>query len=129
MSVGNLGEAPAIPWPLSHLYAWRSRLVRDLFSEVAGKMKVAYVDLFTPAGEQSPFQEHPQQHYSRDGLHPSAAGYGVWYEKLRTTQPLGKWLGRGASGGSSGKGPERQPDKASDKVAHKDIDNHKEVCE
>ena len=93
MSTGNLSEAPALPWPLEHLFGWRARVVRDLFAALAGQHGARYVNLFTAPGDPNPFLESPRTYYARDFLHPSGAGYGVWYPKLRAQVPLHDWLG------------------------------------
>lgn len=92
ISVGNLGNAPALPWPLSALYSRRSQMVRDVFVEAARRHGVHYLDLIAQSGTDSPFKTQPDKYYSRDGLHPSGAGYGVWYESLIAAHPLKDWL-------------------------------------
>lgn len=94
MSTGNLGLAPALPWPVDLLFAWRARVVRDVFSEAAQRHGARYVDLFIAPGAENPFREDPGRYHAVDGLHPSAAGYGLWYEKLRAQLPLAEWLDR-----------------------------------
>lgn len=97
MSSGDLGAAPALPWPLSRLFSRRSHIVRDVFSRTAAQSKARYVDLFVDAQADNPFLAEPDRYHARDGLHPSSAGYGAWYETLREQLPLTDWLGRAAS--------------------------------
>jgi lysophospholipase L1-like esterase len=92
MTVGDVGSAPAIPWPVSLLLSRRAATLRALFAEEAGKRGVAYVDMHVPAAQTDPFARDPDKYYARDGLHPSAAGYGLWYERLKRKTPLDSWL-------------------------------------
>ena len=87
MSTGDVGRAPAIPWPLSALYSRRTRAVRALFIELASANDIDYVDLFDPRPD-NPFIRDPQKYYARDGLHPSAAGYGVWFARLMAVSSI-----------------------------------------
>ena len=87
MSTGDLGAAPALPWPLAPLFSARSREVRDRFARAAAAHGADYVDLFTGPGDRV-FSEEPGRYYARDGLHLSGAGYGVWYEQLRAASAL-----------------------------------------
>jgi lysophospholipase L1-like esterase len=97
MSSGDLGAAPALPWPLSRLFSWRSHIVRKVFSRTAAQSKARYVDLFVDVEADNPFLAEPDRYHARDGLHPSSAGYGAWYETLREQLPLTDWLGRAVS--------------------------------
>lgn len=87
MSTGDLGSAPALPWPVNALFSRRSQAVRDSFAAAAQRHGVDYVDLFSPE-RTDPIEEAPQRHYASDGLHLSGAGYGVWYERLRDATAL-----------------------------------------
>jgi lysophospholipase L1-like esterase len=87
MSTGDLGEAPAIPWPLDTVFSKRARAVRDRFAAAAEAHGADYVDLFAPAGD-NPFARDPDRYYASDGLHLSGAGYGIWYERLRAATAL-----------------------------------------
>ncbi len=91
MSTGDVGQAPAFPWPLDHWYSRRTREVRALFMELAAKNNIDYVDLFDP-GADNPFRREPQIYYARDGLHPSAAGYGAWFARLMATSAISEVL-------------------------------------
>ncbi|WOJ92594.1 SGNH/GDSL hydrolase family protein [Congregibacter variabilis] len=92
VSVGDLGEAPSVPWPLSKLLSYRSRVVRDIFLEAASNKNVHFLDLLRLSKEGSPFKKNPKKYYAKDGLHPSSDGYGVWYQNLRSSTPLNQWL-------------------------------------
>jgi len=92
ISTGDLGDAPAIPWPLSYLFTARAAMIRDLFAQLAGELGCDYVDLWLPAGEPNPFTRDPGRYYARDGLHPAGPGYAAWYDTLREQVPLHEWL-------------------------------------
>jgi lysophospholipase L1-like esterase len=87
MSTGDLGEAPAIPWPLDTVFSGRSRAIRDRFAKAAESHGADYVDLFAPAGD-NPFARDPDRYYASDGLHLSGDGYGIWYDRLRAATDL-----------------------------------------
>ena len=89
---GLVGRAPAIPWPLSTAYNLRSRQVRDRLATLALLRDVAFVDLDSGAADGDPFADDPQHFYAGDGLHPSGAGYGLWYDTLARQVPLRAWL-------------------------------------
>jgi lysophospholipase L1-like esterase len=92
MTIGDLGKAPALPWPLSQIFSWRAGVVRDVLREAARRQDVHYLDLLPPADQESPFLQDPARYYSRDYLHPSGDGYGVWYRQLLSETPLAAWL-------------------------------------
>jgi lysophospholipase L1-like esterase len=87
MSTGDVGRAPAFPWPLDALYSRRTRVVRALFMELAAANNIDYVDLFDPRAD-NPFRREPAKYYARDGLHPSAAGYGEWFTRLMAVSSI-----------------------------------------
>lgn len=95
MSTGDVGQAPAFPWPLDAWYSRRTRQVRALFMELAAANDIDYVDLFDP-GADNPFRREPQKYYARDGLHPSAAGYGAWFVRLMANSSISDVLAAAA---------------------------------
>ena len=90
---GDVGTAPALPWPVSAIYSFRSSQLRRRLEIVAGLRDVSFVDLEAFA-ESDPFENDPGENYSRDGLHPSGNGYGHWYAALENEVPLALWLDR-----------------------------------
>ena len=83
LTSGNVGTAPMFPYPLRLIYTRRTLQVRDLFKKTADQHDVTYIDLFKPYNE-DPFAEDPDTYYADDKFHPSGAGYGVWYENVKT---------------------------------------------
>jgi lysophospholipase L1-like esterase len=92
MTVGDVGSAPAVPWPISMLLSRRAAKLRSIFAEEAERRGVSYLDMYVPDGRRDPFARDPGTFYARDGLHPSAAGYGLWYQHLEREAPLQRWL-------------------------------------
>jgi lysophospholipase L1-like esterase len=91
MSTGDLGAAPALPWPVAPVYSARSRAVRDRFLAAARDHGVDYVDLFSGPGDNG-FRQEAERYYARDGLHLSGAGYGTWYDRLTAATALPEQL-------------------------------------
>lgn len=60
----------------------RTLVAREIFIRLSGELGVTYVDLYTEP-ENDLFLKHPERYFAIDGLHPSGAGYGLWYEILR----------------------------------------------
>ena len=82
MSTGNVGGASAFTGERAQELEERSRVFRDMFEAVASDTPLTYVDLFVEP-ENDPFVAEPSVYLSWDGLHPSAAGYGEWYDSLQ----------------------------------------------
>jgi len=88
----NVGNAPFFPRPLSWLLSHRARLLHRLARASAGTVGAAYVDLYRePAAD--PFAQDPQRLIAADRLHPSDAGYAVWFDELERQAPLSGLLG------------------------------------
>jgi lysophospholipase L1-like esterase len=87
MSTGDLGAAPALPWPIDRLFSARSRRVREVFSAAAARHGADYVDLFSGAGIEQ-FDRNAEDYHAADGLHLSGEGYGIWYQRLTAATEL-----------------------------------------
>ena len=90
MPAGNVGNARFFVPPVSWLMTSRSRELHDLVRAAALRYQAAYVNLFLEH-ETDPFVANPQL-TAPDGLHPSDAGYVVWYRELLAQTHLGKHL-------------------------------------
>lgn len=83
MSSGNVGAAAYFvkhgqPDPALEAL---TRTAREIFIRVSNEYGVMYVDLFEePANDL--FLREPDTYLALDGLHPSSAGYALWYQKL-----------------------------------------------
>lgn len=84
LTAGDIGRAPFFPHAVSWLFTRRTRLVRKIFQATALQKGVQYVDLFVPQVDDV-FAGNPRRYYTSDLLHPSADGYGVWFEEVRQT--------------------------------------------
>lgn len=91
----NVGNAPFFPRPLSWLLSRRARLLHRLARASAGTVGAAYVDLYREHAA-DPFAQDPQRLIAADRLHPSDAGYAVWFDELERQAPLSRLLGMGA---------------------------------
>ncbi len=84
---GNVGNAPFFMPPLSWLMARRSRTLHGLVRQSAADHGAIYVNLYKDKAD-DPFAQRPDELNARDGLHPSDAGYVLWYEALNTQAAL-----------------------------------------
>lgn len=83
MSSGNVGTAAAYTGtPEATEYDTLSRSYREMFMTEAKNAGVTYIDLFHEPTEDV-FYLEPEVYLAIDGLHPSDAGYGVWYAALQ----------------------------------------------
>lgn len=80
MPAGNVGNAPFFWAPVSWLMTWRSRQLHALVRQAAARHAVSYVNLFHERAD-DPFVLQPHLN-AADGLHPSDAGYQVWFGEL-----------------------------------------------
>jgi lysophospholipase L1-like esterase len=80
MPAGNVGNAPFFVAPLSWLMTWRSRRLGAFAGEAAARHGAVFVKLFREAAD-DPFVLRPELN-AADGLHPSDAGYRVWFGEL-----------------------------------------------
>ena len=88
---GNVGNAPFFMPPLSWLMARRSRTLHSLVRQFAADHGAIYVNLYKDKAD-DPFAQRPDELNARDGLHPSDAGYRLWYEALNTQAALASRL-------------------------------------
>ncbi len=87
LSTGNVGLAPAFFVPLSSIYTWRTRKVREIFINAAAHQGIQYVDLFKEKNT-DPFLKNPNLYYAPDLLHPGSEGYRLWYEEMKKQTSL-----------------------------------------
>jgi lysophospholipase L1-like esterase len=86
MPAGNVGNAPFFFAPASWLMTWRSRQLHDFASAAASHHGALLVNLFREAAD-DPFVQR-QALNAVDGLHPSDAGYRVWFDELMVQAAL-----------------------------------------
>ena len=82
MSSGNVGTSAAFTGtPRADVYDKLSRQMRELFISLAAESSVTYIDLFQETDEDV-FLSEPKKYLAVDGLHPTSAGYALWYETV-----------------------------------------------
>lgn len=84
MPAGNVGAAPMFPWPVSFVYTKLNQAYHDQLSVLADEYAVTYVNVYE-APVDDPFVQDPELYLAKDMLHPSDAGYKLWFEKLKAT--------------------------------------------
>jgi lysophospholipase L1-like esterase len=82
MSSGNVGGAAAFSGEEADQYTALTREFRQMFLRVSGETELRYVDLFLEP-ENDVISNNPDTYLAADGLHPSSAGYALWYESLQ----------------------------------------------
>ena len=90
MPSGNAGNAPFFFAPMSWLMTSRSRELHRLVRAAATRHGARYVKLFHERAD-DPFVHQPGLNAS-DGLHPSDAGYRVWFTELMAQADLTRRL-------------------------------------
>lgn len=87
MPPGNVGNAPFFFAPLTWLMTQRSKSLHALVRQAAAASGAVYVSLYQGRAD-DPFAQRPDELNAPDGLHPSAAGYRVWYAALQSQAAL-----------------------------------------
>ncbi len=95
MPAGNVGNAPFFFPPVSWFMTWRSRQMHQVVRDAAVRHGVLYIDLFRER-EADPFVQRPELN-ARDGLHPSDAGYALWFDELMAQADLQSRLSAAAA--------------------------------
>lgn len=80
MPAGNVGNAPFFFPPVSWFMTSRARSMHGFVREAAAQNQAVYVNLFKEKAN-DPFAQQPGLN-AADGLHPSDAGYRVWFDEL-----------------------------------------------
>jgi lysophospholipase L1-like esterase len=86
MPAGNVGNAPFFFAPWSWWMTQRAREMHPLVPAAAARSNAVYVKLFEERDD-DPFVRQPELNAS-DGLHPSDAGYRVWWQVLQEQADL-----------------------------------------
>ncbi|MGE0099171.1 MAG: GDSL-type esterase/lipase family protein [Hydrogenophaga sp.] len=90
MPAGNVGNAPFFDPPVSWWMSSRARTLHELVREAVQRHGAVYVNLYKEKAE-DPFAQQPGLN-AVDGLHPSDAGYRVWFTELMTQAALAPLL-------------------------------------
>lgn len=84
MSMGNVGTTTIFPPPLRFFHTKVSMQYHAAFTKAANDNGATYINLYTPP-ESDPYVKNPEIYFAADGLHPSSAGYALWYKRLQET--------------------------------------------
>ncbi len=79
---GNVGGTQLFPKVLNAQYTKRTLAYHAALAAVVRDAGGTYVNLYTEPRE-DPFIKEPEIYLAEDGLHPSSAGYKLWFEKIR----------------------------------------------
>jgi lysophospholipase L1-like esterase len=90
MPAGNVGNAPVFFAPWSWWMTGRAREMHRLVARAAARTHAVYVNLFHERDD-DPFVRDRTLNAS-DGLHPSDAGYRVWWQMLQKQTDLSALL-------------------------------------
>lgn len=82
MSAANVGGATFFPWFMRQHYEEASIAYHARFARVVEATHGTYVNLYVPSAE-DPFMRDPDKYLAADGLHPSAAGYQLWFNRVK----------------------------------------------
>ncbi len=86
MPAGNVGNAPFFYPPVSWTMSSRARTMHELVREATQRHGATYVNLYKDKAS-DPFAQQPELN-AEDGLHPSDAGYRVWFTELMNQAAL-----------------------------------------
>lgn len=80
-SAGNVGAATTFPWFIRPFHTSRNLAYHKALEEVVRAKGGTYVNLYLDPSI-DPFSLHPEIYLAKDGLHPSSAGYKLWFETI-----------------------------------------------
>jgi lysophospholipase L1-like esterase len=92
MPAGNVGNAPFFFPPVSWLMTNRAERMHRYVKATAQQQGAVYVSLFKEEAN-DPFAHNPGLH-AADGLHPSDAGYRIWFDEITRQADLSTLLAR-----------------------------------
>ena len=81
MSAGNVGGSTLFPFFIRPLHTSLNKAYHTELERVVTDAGGIYVSLYEPPAT-DPFALDPEKYFAADGLHPSSAGYRVWFAKL-----------------------------------------------
>lgn len=81
-SAGNVGASTLFPWFIRPLHTSYNQNYHEQFEKVVRAHGGKYVNFYKPKGN-DPFVQQPEVYLAGDGLHPTSAGYALWFEEIR----------------------------------------------
>jgi len=82
LSAGNVGGATIFPHVIRPFHMWLTLAYHKAFTPAVESAGGTYVNLYMPLLK-DPFLRRPNYYLAPDGLHPSSAGYALWFEKVK----------------------------------------------
>ncbi|MBU1292644.1 SGNH/GDSL hydrolase family protein [Patescibacteria group bacterium] len=82
ISAGDVGGAPLFPFPIRPFYTRLNNEYHEVFEHVVSEAGYTYVN-FGNSPATKTINEDPKTYLAADGLHPSSAGYKLWFEDIR----------------------------------------------
>lgn len=82
LSAGNVGAAPAVPFFLRPYFHKLTLKYHEAFQKLADELGTTYVNLYVEP-KNDPFLKEPKKYLAKDGLHPTAEGYALWFDKIK----------------------------------------------
>lgn len=79
---GDVGGATLFPFFVRPFHTKRNYAYHAAFARLAEETGTTYVN-FGDAPATKTINEHPETYLAADGLHPSSAGYGLWFDTIR----------------------------------------------
>lgn len=89
----NLGSMPYFRFPLSLLFSWRAKHIRDFALHRSKKEDFIYIDLYTRVPK-APTHLHRRKYFAADHIHPSGDGYALWYIALKQSLEEHGWTAK-----------------------------------
>jgi lysophospholipase L1-like esterase len=80
-SAGNVGASTLFPWFVRPFHTSLTISYHQAFTQVVRENGGTYVNLYLDP-KVDPFTSEPHIYLSKDGLHPSSAGYKLWFESI-----------------------------------------------
>ncbi len=78
---GDIGATQLFPRFLNDQYSNRTHAFHAAFNEVVSESGGTYVNLYEEPNT-DPFRKDPKTYLAADGLHPTSAGYKLWFERM-----------------------------------------------
>jgi lysophospholipase L1-like esterase len=86
ISAGDVGGSPLFPFFLRPFYTHLHLQYHAAFAQVASSTGTTYVNLYM-APENRLIENDPGTYLAADSLHPSAAGYALWFKSIQSALP------------------------------------------
>jgi lysophospholipase L1-like esterase len=80
LTAGDIGAAPVFVWPLNAIISYRTRVLRQYFTDVCAKYGAVYVDIYA---EPNIINMDIEKYYAPDGFHLKGDGYGYWFSIVK----------------------------------------------